>query len=122
MTNYTYEQATGRFLGPDGKLLATGYSGNGEGLNNPAMEAVHMVGPIPRGGWAIDLTPLPLGHLGPLALVLSPVGFDPNGRSLFRIHGDNSAMNHTASDGCIILPHDARQAIVNGAVTALEVM
>lgn len=25
------------------------------------------------------------------------------GRSLFRMHGDNAAMNHTASDGCIIM-------------------
>jgi hypothetical protein len=33
------------------------------------------------------------------------------GRSGFLIHGDNAEMNHTASDGCIILSHDIREQI-----------
>ena len=36
------------------------------------------------------------------------------GRSGFFIHGDNANMNHTASNGCIILGPAERQAIVSG--------
>ena len=122
MTQWTYEQKTGKMIYPNGKTTAVGYSGHGPGLNNPDDEAIHNVGPIPRGPWIISLTPEPLGHLGPLALPLMPDGFDPHGRSLFRIHGDNAAGNHTASDGCIILGHDVRQAIVNSGVTQLVVV
>jgi hypothetical protein len=107
---------------PDGRSCAQGYSGHGAGLNNPDAEAQRNVGPIPAGMWTIDPRPLPPGHLGPLALALRPDGFDPHGRSLFRIHGDTAAMNHTASDGCIILGHDVRQAIVDSGVTRLQVV
>ena len=122
MTQWTYEQASGTMIYPDGHTIARGYSGHGTGLNNPADEAVHGIGPIPAGEWTID--PVPLAHTacGPLALGLSPVGFGAHGRSLFRIHGDNAAMNHTASDGCIILSRPVRQAIVDSGVTRLVVV
>lgn len=119
---YTYEQRTGRFLKPDGTLLATGYSGIAKGLNNPAMEDVRGVGPIPAGDWSIDLHPVPPEHVGPFALALLPVGHNAHGRSLFRIHGDNVLGNHTASHGCIILGRPARQAIIAAGVTALRVV
>ena len=122
MTQWTYEQATGKMVYPDGHTVAQGYSGHGAGLDNPDMEAVHNVGPIPAGTWRIDLEPLPPGHLGPVALALTPDGFDPHGRSLFRIHGDNAAMDHSASDGCIILSRPVRQAIVDGGVARLQVV
>jgi hypothetical protein len=80
------------------------YSGNGEGLNNPAMEQVHMVGPLPADTY--DMTEFTTGdRTGPGTIVLVARNLKPNfGRSLFRIHGDNAAANFTASDGCIILP------------------
>ncbi len=49
---WTYAQTTGE-LQRDDKLVATGYSGNGPGKNNPAMEDVPNVGPIPSGDWTI---------------------------------------------------------------------
>ena len=122
MTQWTYEQAGGTMIYPDGHTLARGYSGHGAGLNNPDMEAVANVGPIPAGTWRIDPVPLPEGHLGPVALALTPDGFDPHGRSLFRIHGDNAAMDRTASDGCIILSRPVRQAIAASGVTRLCVV
>jgi hypothetical protein len=122
MTQWIYEQATGKMVYPDGRTLAQGYSGHGAGLNNPAMEAVAGEGPIPAGHWSIDPTPLSHTACGPLALALTPDGFDPHGRSLFRIHGDTAAMDHTASDGCIILPRPVRQAIIDSGVTRLVVV
>jgi hypothetical protein len=44
------------------------------------------------------------------------------GRSGFFIHGDNQAMNHTASEGCIILPHAARIAIASSGDRGLRVI
>ncbi len=46
-----------------------------------------------------------------------------SGRSGFRIHGDNEACNHTASDGSIIAGHGAdRSAIWNSGDSALTVI
>lgn len=100
---WTYHQTSGRLVSPRGELLGIGYSGHGDGLNNPAMEAVHGVGPIPAGHWHIGPAKAPPDHLGPVAMPLTPVGFDPHGRSAFFMHGDNIHMNHTASDGCVIM-------------------
>jgi hypothetical protein len=107
---FTYEQSTGRFS-RDGALLGIGYSGNGAGLNNPALEADEGVGPIPAGDWTIGPAHTD-GHLGPIVMNLDPIPpFDAFGRTLFRIHGDNDLMNHTASAGCIILGPSYRTQI-----------
>jgi hypothetical protein len=107
---FTYQQTTGRFS-RDGTLIGIGYSGHGAGLNNPQMEAVHGVGPIPAGPWTIGPAHAD-GALGPIAMNLDPVApFDAHGRTLFRIHGDNDLLNHTASDGCIVLGPAYRRQI-----------
>jgi len=99
---FTYSQSTGQFR-RDGVLIGRGYSGHGAGLDDPAMEGVAGVGPIPAGEWTIGPAHAD-GKLGPKVMNLDPVApFDALGRTLFRIHGDNPAANHTASDGCIIL-------------------
>lgn len=108
--SFVYSQSTGA-MQQDGHLLARGYSGHGEGLNNPAMQNVHAIGPLPQGRYTIQ-QPTVHPHLGPVAMELLPY----NGNTMFLrgdffIHGDNTDMNHTASDGCIILPHDVRAAI-----------
>jgi len=106
---WRYQQSTGD-LYHLGSYEGKGYSGHGEGVNNHALEADQGIGPIPCGMWRI-------GHsrtshnTGPITMDLTPVGHDANGRSLFRIHGDNSAMNETASRGCIILGRSIRQVI-----------
>jgi hypothetical protein len=46
----TYEQKTGNLL-RDGVRLWTGYSGHREGKNNPEMQNVVGVGPLPCGRW-----------------------------------------------------------------------
>jgi hypothetical protein len=93
---YSYSQSTGQ-LTQDGAVVGTGYSGHGDGLNNPDLQDVEGEGPI---------------HLGPIAMPLTP---DPAnvmfGRSAFFMHGDNAAGDHSASDGCIIMGPTIRAAV-----------
>ncbi len=88
--------------------VGSGYSGFGEGKNNPAMEAVEGIGPIPQGRYLIGKS-YPHPHLGPVVMNLSPIGHNARGRSLLRVHGDN--LDHNASHGCIVLNHDIREMI-----------
>lgn len=93
------------------------YSGNGAGLNNTQMQNVFRVGPIPVGMYTIgkfyDDAPGP-NSKGPVVADLEPDEDNVMyGRSGFMIHGDNKAMNHTASDGCIIAPRFLRACIAD---------
>lgn len=120
---FIYVQRTGHLYTDSGKILGNGYSGRGPGLNNPHMQNVRAVGPAPCGSYTIDPARTPVDHLGPLAMPLEP---DPKnqmfGRSEFFIHGDNASGNHSASDGCIILPHATRQQIDNSSDDVLVVV
>lgn len=117
----TYRQIDG-LQTLDGKLVGIGYSGHGAGLNNPAMESVPDVGPIPRGMWRIVRWDDHHADKGPIVAVLEPVGHSAHGRTGFLIHGDNAEMNHTASHGCIIDSHDIRIALRASGETQLEVI
>lgn len=110
---WTYESSTGYFLRPDGLLFGAGYSGgncglNPEGKNNPDMDNVPKVGPIPRGLYVIGWeTPNP--KLGELAMPLTPSPATVmHGRSGFWIHGDLIGHPGEGSEGCIILGYAAR--------------
>ena len=113
--SFEYQQSTG-ILTHDGEEMATGYAGCGEGLNNPAMQDVHKVGPLPQGLYTI-LPPCTDPKVGIIAMRLIP---DPAnemyGRADFFCHGDNEAMNHTASEGCMVMPHNTRVAIGTAVV------
>jgi hypothetical protein len=50
---WTYEQRTGD-LRYDGKVVASGYSGHGEGKNDPCSQHIPCVGPIPEGYYTIN--------------------------------------------------------------------
>ena len=105
---WTYKQRSGDLI-KDDALVSVGYSGHGDGFNNPDMEDVHGVGPIPRGLWKIGPWYDNYGPKGPVVARLSPVDFNPHGRDGFLIHGDNAEANHTASDGCLILSRQIRE-------------
>ncbi len=99
-------------------VLAHGYSGKGEGRNNPALESVRAVGPIPAGFWRIGKA-YKSAKTGPVTIPVYKLDGNPGdevdsvtGRSAFRIHGDNAS--GTASEGCIILANPARVAVDNG--------
>lgn len=110
---WKYSQSTGKLINPSGSLVGIGYSGRGEGLNNPAMQNVLDVGPIPQGRWTIGAFFNDPGGKGPLVGRLLPLqGTETFGRSGFMLHGDNEAMNHTASEGCIVLARINREQIL----------
>lgn len=69
---YTYSQGK-HTLSKDGVLQNdTGHSGNGAGLNNPAMQEVHDTGPLPRGMYTIGEWQAEHGQLGPVVAPLIP--------------------------------------------------
>lgn len=112
---WTWKITSGTLLNQNAIVVGHGYAGHGEGLNNPALCNVPDVGPLPCGKYKIG-QPMHDDHVGVFALPLMP---DPSnkmfGRSAFFIHGDNPALNHTASDGCIILSRAIRQDIAGSA-------
>lgn len=110
--SWTYKQSSGELWHGDPEPVATGYSGAGEGRNNPALQAIHDVGPIPQGCWFIQGPPFDSSTHGPYVLRLIPD--DPAatfGRTGFLLHGDNQT--HTASAGCVIFARNVRERVWN---------
>ena len=119
---WTYNSANGS-LSKDGVLVGTGYSGHGDGINNPSLEQVHNVGPIPRGSFTISHFFNDPGGKGPVVARLTPdEGTDTFGRGGFMIHGDNSEHDGTASHGCIVLARSLREQIATSGDTILQVV
>lgn len=121
--SWIYQQLTGRMLYND-EVVGIGYSGHADGVNNPAMQSLPFVGPLPCGIYTMG--PI-VDHpdLGPATIILVP---DPSNemfdRDEFRIHGDSVAHAglRMASDGCIILPRDVRETIWNSGDRMLQVV
>jgi hypothetical protein len=112
---WLYEQITGKLTNtaiPD--FHAVGYSGHGDGCNNPDCETQKNVGPIPRGVWLIK-APYESKRTGRHTIPLEMFDGDVFGRDGFRIHGDNSKGDQSASHGCIILPYAIRIMITQRA-------
>ena len=124
---WKWDQSAGE-LSRDGKFVSKGYSGKGRGKNNPSMQGVVGVGPIPRGRYKMTSI-YDSKNVGPRTIFLDAVdskpGDDihqPTGRSAFRIHGDSIKAPGTASRGCIILPRNVRLAIWASGDRDLEVV
>src|ERR1700740_941588 len=89
-----------------------GHSGPRAGLDYPTFEQEVGVGPMPKGEWIIGQFFDDPGGKGPLvAHLLSSPQTDTHGRGGFMIHGDNTAANNSASEGCIVLPRWIRELI-----------
>lgn len=117
---WTYAQSAGE-MQRDGEFICVGYSGFGAGKNNPDMESVANVGPIPRGRYQIG-SPFDSETHGPVVMRLTPCdGTETFGRDGFLIHGDSVSRPGGASHGCIILPRPERLAIAGSGDTDLEV-
>lgn len=120
---WQYSQTTGALTDANGAVRATGYSGHGDGLNNPALQGVPDVGPCPQGLYSIGAPVNSMTH-GPFVLPLIPHdGNEMFGRSGFLIHGDevNHIGERLASRGCIILPPDARHLVWDSGDHILKV-
>lgn len=118
-----YVQRTGQ-VWLNGALLGVGYAGFGEGKNNPAMERVHDVGPLPVGRYRLE-PPGPHPTAGGFVMRLTPLpGTQTYGRSRFMCHGDNvdPEKRGTASHGCIVLARALREAMWASGVRILEVV
>lgn len=108
-----YQQSTGALTDDDGVFLCTGYAGRDgvvlmegrppvNGKNNPELQNLHNVGPLPRGTYTISpLHVVP--HLGPCCALTPDPANVMFGRSGFFIHLDNPAHVGASSDGCIVL-------------------
>jgi hypothetical protein len=119
MTTWIYRQKTGALWSPDGEQVGTGYAGYAEGRNNPDLENVANIGPVPRGLYTIGAS-FKHPKTGPVTMRLAPDSTNTmHGRSAFMIHGDNAT--HDASEGCIILPRDVRIAVDKSSVKRLQV-
>lgn len=118
---WLYEQSTGA-LSRDDDPVATGYAGKGEGKNNPEMQDVQKVGPLPRGVYSIGEPHDTEAH-GPYVLRLTP---DPNNqmfdRAGFLIHGDSASHPGDASEGCMIFPLNIRKKVWTSGDHDLEVV
>lgn len=109
---WKYKQSTGD-LWHNNVHIGRGYSGHEGGVNNPAEEADHGIGPIPAGAWKIG-TAYTNPHTGAVTMNLDPVApFTAHGRTLFRMHGDNTAGDESASRGCIIMARAIREAVAS---------
>jgi RHS repeat-associated protein len=119
----TYSQSTGHLKCVDdsGNIVAEadGYGGNGAGKNNPDMQNVPNVGPLPRGNYGMGPA-RNSPNTGPITIPLNYLGGDepfPSNRSpdLMRIHGDKkNGPQGNASKGCIIANQNARKKIADG--------
>jgi len=120
---WTYDQSSGDLF-HNGAFIGTGYSGKGrtkeDGRNNGDKQAIHEVGPIPRGFWKIGrVTDRP--KTGVISIQLTPKPPETAlGRTGFFIHGNNQADD--ASTGCIILARGLRLEIVGSGDAELEVV
>ena len=119
---WTYAQKTGE-LQQNEQHVATGYSGTGEGKNNPDMQSVRNVGPIPQGDWTIAGPPVNTAEHGPYVLRLMPNdGTQTFGRSGFLMHGDAKNAPGTASQGCVIMPRNVREQVWDSGDRDLQVV
>jgi hypothetical protein len=107
---WTYHQDTGEMLKPDGTRLAFGFAGHSEGMNCPAKQDQHNVGPLPVGDYNMTQWIESDDHLGLCVIVLEPHPTNEMfGRAGFRVHGYRSIERSglsgflMSSDGCICI-------------------
>jgi len=112
---WTFESGSGKFYDPQGEHIATGYAGgncgkNPEGINNPEMQAVKGIGPLPEGVYTLG-EPVEHSQLGAFAIPLKP---DPSndmmGRGGFYFHGDSKEYE-CGSEGCIVMAPSIRHQV-----------
>jgi hypothetical protein len=78
---WEYSQRTGE-MKLNGQFVGKGYSGFGPGRDNPQMEAMRNIGPIPKGRYTIGAARQHPSK-GPEVMSLTPVGHIAHGRTHF---------------------------------------
>ncbi len=117
---WVYEQHSGRLRRDE--IAGFGYSGFGAGKNNPELERVPNVGPIPTGRYRIGL-PFDCQDHGPVSMHLDPLPDTATyGRVGFMIQEDSGRLPGFASRGGIVLARDLRELIGRSDDRTLEVI
>jgi len=114
MMNLNYSQTTGHITSDDGTLITTGWSGRGDGKNNPGYEDVVCTGPLPKGLYWVQPWEAQHPGLGPMVAYLRPDHINEMfGRGSFYIHGPamDKAKYGQESKGCIVIPRPGREAV-----------
>lgn len=107
--SHMYEQLTGELLDETNNPIATGYAGREAGKNNPDMQNVKGIGPLPRG-WYTAQEPKDHPTVGKYAMQLIPdASNEMYGRNSFFMHGDAVEHPGLASHGCIVMPRCIRE-------------
>src|ERR1700694_4527629 len=110
---WTFEQSTGLWLNPAGDEVTHGYAGRDAGKNNPDMQNVKGIGPLPRGLYTAG-APADDAVVGKYAMRLTPSPANEMfGRTSFFLHGDSMEHPGLASHGCIVLPRALRESFWN---------
>lgn len=119
---YVYNSSNGT-LSKDGNIIGIGYSGFGEGKNNPLWEDHPNIGPIPRGTWEIVGEPFDSPEHGPYCLRLAPLPETKTfSRGGFLMHGDSIVHPGLASKGCIIMLHAVRMEVFQSGDKLIQVV
>lgn len=119
--SFKYGNGKGEFKLYQGKVSKNAYSGNQEFYNQEKAQDKENQGPIPVGIYKV-LSIVNHPKRGPLAIKLEwKDGPNSYGRSKFYIHGDNKLMNHTASEGCIIIEKELRKEIKIGDLIEVSI-
>lgn len=119
--SWQYQQSTGKLFYRNA-YIATGYAGYGVGKNNPDMQNINDVGPLPCGNYNIN-APVDDVVTGKFTLPLDP--FLNNvmfGRNEFKIHGDSILSPGNGSHGCIVMEPWVRMQIWKSDDTVLQVI
>ena len=120
--NLNYSQSTGQMTKDDGTLVATGFAGNNsrpgvnpkhlQGMNNPDMQSVHCIGPLPQGTYTVGTWGL--HHpVGPNSAPLTQTSGETFGRNAFFIHGPGDTDPMNSSEGCICIHMPDRQKVID---------
>jgi len=120
---WRYVQRTGRLYNKDNNFR--GYAGHGVGVNNPEMQNIKNVGPLPVGRYTIVGPPFHHPRRGPDCLRLDPhLDNHMYGRAGFLVHGDRIGRvgEMLASEGCIVLHRLGRLKLWDSADHLLEVI
>ena len=117
-----YKQLTGELLDSNNNVLGKGYAGKDKGKNNPDMQQVKGIGPLPRGKYTIG-KPYDSPHTGVFTIPLTPdIDNEMFGRDEFKIHGDNLNDPGNASEGCIIQTRKVRDIVASSIDKILTVI
>lgn len=121
MKTFTYSQSTGHLTDEQGNVVAVGFAGNDSrpGVNpqhipgycNPEAEAIHLIGPLPRGLYDVGKWQR-YPKVGSYAAPLTQIEGESFGRNGFFIHGPSEEDPLNSSEGCIVIPHTQRMAVM----------